>query len=152
MEPVMERQIDDLVANPHRHFNSPVEVLNADEISTDDKRRILESWKLDASRLAESTAENMSGGEESELREVSKTLLALNAMDEAPTVVTRGEPRARKKVGLGLAVGAGAGLVIGFGVLFFYPALAAFPILLEGAAIGAVAGGVAAAVRAAVKP
>ena len=100
----MERQIDDLVANPHRHFNSPVEVLKDDEISTADKRRILESWKLDASRLAESTAENMSGGEESELREVSKTLLQLDEMKDTPTVVTRAEPRARKGVGLGLAI------------------------------------------------
>ena len=147
----MERQIDDLVANPHRHFNSPTEVLNAEELSSDDKRRILESWKLDASRLAESTAENMSGGEESGLREVSKTLLKLNAIDKAPRVVTRGEPRPRSRVGLGLAFGAVIGLVAGIALAFIYPALGAFPIMLESAAIGAVLGGCAAAIRAAVK-
>jgi tetrahydromethanopterin S-methyltransferase subunit G len=151
MEPVMERQIDDLVANPHRHFSSPIEVLNADDIATDDKRRILESWKLDASRLAESTAENMSGGEESELREVSKTLLQLDEMKDKPSVVTRAEPRARKGIGAGLAMGAGLGLVIGIGVVIAYPALGAFPIFLEAAAIGAVLGGVAAAFRATIQ-
>ena len=147
----MERQIDDLVANPHRHFNSPTEVLNAEEISSDDKRRILESWKLDASRLAESTAENMSGGEESELREVSKTLLKLNAIDKAPNVVTRGEPRRRSHVGLGLGFGAVVGLVAGIALAFIYPALGALPIMLGCAAIGAVLGGCAAAIRAAIK-
>jgi hypothetical protein len=151
MEPVMERQIDDLVANPQHHFTSPSEVLDANEISTDDKRRILESWKLDAARLAESTAENMSGGEETELREVSKTLLQLDTMTDKPTVVTRAEPRARKGVGLGLAIGAGVGLLIGIGVAVMYPALTAFPLLLEAAAVGAVVGGIAAALRTTVK-
>jgi hypothetical protein len=152
MEHVMERQIDDLVANPNRHFSSPGEVLDAEEISNDDKRRILESWKLDASRLAESTAENMSGGEESELREVSKTLLQLDEMRDKPAVVTRGEPRHRSGVGMGLGIGAGIGLVIGIGVVIAYPAAGVFPVLLEAAAIGAVVGGVTAAIRAAVKP
>jgi hypothetical protein len=152
MEPVMERQIDDLVANPNRHFGSPSEVLDAPEISKDDKRRILESWKLDAARLAESTAENMTGGEESELREVSKTLLQLDQMSDTPNVVTRREPRARTGVGIGLAIGAGVGLIVGIGIMAAYPALGAFPVLLEAVAAGAVIGGVTAGVRAAMKP
>ncbi len=147
----MERQIDDLVANPHRHFNRPVEVLDAVEINNDDKRRILESWKLDASRLAESTAENMSGGEESELREVSKTLLQLDAMEKTPEVVTRTEPRARKNVGAGLAAGAVIGLIVGLAIGVIYPALGMFPVMLEAAAVGAVIGGLAMALRATVK-
>jgi hypothetical protein len=38
---------------------------------------VLESWELDARRLAEATAEGMSGGEDSRLREVAKARLAL---------------------------------------------------------------------------
>lgn len=148
----MEREIDDLVANPQHRFHNPIEVLKASGLSSDEKRRILESWKLDASRLDESAAENMSGGEESELREVSQTLLQLKAMDEAPTVVTRAEPSTRDKIGVGLAVGTGVGLAVGVVVLLIYPMLGAFPILLEATVIGALAGGVAAAVRAAVAP
>ena len=148
----MERQIDDLVANPHRHFSRPIEVLNAEEISREDKRRILESWKLDASRLAESTAENMSGGEESELREVSKTLLKLTAMEKTPSVVTRGERRASNRVGIGLGLGAAIGLLCGIVLAFIYPALGALPIMLVAAAVGAVIGALAGAMRAATRP
>src|ERR1700753_3540966 len=109
MEHVMERQVsDDMVAYPHRHFNNPVEVLQDNDLTNDEKRRILESWKLDAQRLAESTAENMSGGEESDRREVSKTLLQLDVMKEPPRIVSHGEAVERRRTGItmGLAVGA----------------------------------------------
>jgi hypothetical protein len=108
-------RVDDMVASPNRHFSAPREVLADNALSFDDKRRILESWKLDAQRLAESTAENMTGGEETDLREVSKTLVELKAMTGDQKMV---KPRRRRGAGMALSVatgavvGAGAGLVL----------------------------------------
>jgi hypothetical protein len=61
--------IDDLVADPAAHFGSPEDVLAA-PLPLEAKRRILESWELDARRLEESADENMAGGERSHYRAV----------------------------------------------------------------------------------
>jgi hypothetical protein len=144
----MNAHVEDLIANPHRHFSDPVDVLKEPTLSTDEKRRILESWKLDAQRLAESTAENMSGGEESDLRDVSKVLVQLNEMEKTP-VATQPEPHSNtgntKGVGTGLAVGtlvgAGAGLLI---TAATGPSLV---VIAQAAVVGLIIGGVAAALR-----
>lgn len=144
----MQTHVDELVAYPHRHFDHPIDVLNEPTLSSDDKRRILESWKLDAQRLAESTAENMAGGEESDLRDVSKVLVQLKEMDKAP-VITQPDRSSTKGVGTGMAVGAlvgaGAGLVI---VAVTAPSVA---VVAQAAVVGLILGGVAAALRNAVK-
>jgi hypothetical protein len=144
----MQPHIDELVANPHRHFDHPSKVLTEPTLTNDEKRRILESWKLDAQRLAESTAENMSGGEESDLRDVSKVLLELDAMEQAP-VVTQSTRGNMSGVGtaiiLGGVIGAGAGLLI---TAVSAPSLA---IVAQATLAGFVIGGVAAVVRNAVR-
>lgn len=109
----MNTHVEDLIAHPQRHFSRPNDVLVEPTLSVDEKRRILESWRLDAQRLAESTAENMTGGEETDLREVSKVLIQLKSMEAVPEVH---QPRPGAGVVVGMAagalVGAGAGLVI----------------------------------------
>lgn len=144
----MQTDIDELVANPHRHFGHPSEVLSEPTLTNDEKRRILESWKLDARRLAESTAENMAGGEETDLRDVSKVLVELNAMGEAP-VVTQPARGAMSGVGtamiLGGVIGAGAGLLI---IAMTAPSLA---VIAQAAVAGVIIGGATAAVRNAVR-
>jgi hypothetical protein len=62
--------VDQMVEDPERHFGSPAEVVEDSRLSFADKERILESWELDARRLAESEAENMGGGEANRLDEV----------------------------------------------------------------------------------
>jgi hypothetical protein len=142
---VMQTHIDELVANPHRHFDHPAEVLSEPTLTKDEKRRILESWKLDAQRLAESTAENMTGGEETDLRDVSKVLVELNSMEEAP-VVTQ-PTRGGNMTGVGTAmilggvIGAGAGLLI---TAVTAPSLA---VIAQATLVGVIIGGAAAAVR-----
>ncbi|MBI1359972.1 MAG: hypothetical protein GC155_06760 [Alphaproteobacteria bacterium] len=143
----MQAQIDEIISSPRQYFTRPDDVLREDDLTNEEKRRILESWKLDESRLADSTSENMSGGEESHLREISKSLLQLKAMDKTPDVVRRPAPRPRKGIGLGTGVGAAIGLAAGLVLLVAYPGLAAFPILIETIAIGALAGGLSAALR-----
>jgi hypothetical protein len=145
---VMQTHIDELVANPHRHFDHPADVLNEPTLTKDEKRRILESWKLDAQRLAESTAENMSGGEESDLRDVSKVLVELNTMDDPPVIT---QPTRGNMTGVGTAmilggvIGAGAGLLI---TAVSVPSLA---VVAQATLAGLIIGGVAAAVRNAVR-
>lgn len=143
----MDSRIDEMVSNPHQHFNAPRDVLRDDDLSFDDKKRILESWKLDAMRLAESTAENMSGGEESDLREVSKTLVELKAMEQAPQVA---RPK-RRRAGMALSVTVGAVVGAGVGLVLLSVATGA-PILtlVETTLVGALLGGLVRVFRKAV--
>ncbi len=79
MPQTLERPpVDELVLDPRKWFDVPEEVLSDRRLSFADKKRILESWQLDAARLAESTGENMTGGEETNLREVSRVLVELD--------------------------------------------------------------------------
>jgi hypothetical protein len=141
----MSPHVEDLIANPQRHFDQPVDVLREPTLTADEKRRILESWKLDAQRLAESTAENMSGGEESDLREVSKVLVELKQVEEMP-VATQAETTASAAglvtgLALGTLLGAGAGLVIAA------VTGSSAAVVAQAAVVGLIVGGVAAAVR-----
>jgi hypothetical protein len=144
----MSTHVEELIANPHRHFDHPAEVLDEPGLSVDEKRRILESWKQDAQRLAESTAENMSGGEESDLRDVAKVLLQLKETEKTPAVT---QPARLNTSGLGRGlffgalIGAGAGLVI---AAVTGPSIA---VVAEAALVGLIIGGVAASIRNAVR-
>jgi len=142
----MNTHVEDLIAYPQRYFQRPDRVLVEPKLTTDEKRRILESWKLDAQRLAESTAENMSGGEETDLREVSKVLVQLKAMEEIP--VAR-QTKVSSDVGMGMAagalIGAGAGLVIS---ALTVPSLA---LVAQASVVGLIIGGVSGAVGKAVR-
>lgn len=138
----MNTNVEELIAYPQRYFDRPDAVLIEPTLTVDEKRRILESWKLDAQRLAESTAENMSGGEETDLREVSKVLVQLKAMEKIPVAH---QPKTSTGVGAGMAagalLGAGAGLVIS--------AVTVPSILLvaQASLVGLILGGVGSAVR-----
>lgn len=142
----MNTHVEDLIAYPQRHFGRPEEVLNEPTLSVEDKRRILESWKLDAQRLAESTAENMSGGEETDLRDVSKVLIQLKSLEGMP--VAR-QSKQGSDVGAGMAtgalVGAGAGLVISAVTV---PSIA---LVAQVAVVGLIIGGVVGAVTKSVR-
>jgi hypothetical protein len=148
----MNTHVEDLISNPNRHFSHPVDVLNEPTLSVDEKRRILESWKLDAQRLAESTAENMSGGEETDLRDVSKVLVQLNEMEKAP-VATQPEPRivTMDTRGVGTGMGVGALVGAGAGLLFTTVTAPSIVVIAQATVIGLIVGGVAAAVRNAVR-
>lgn len=109
----MSTHVDELVFAPKRHFDRPEDVLGDDKLTYGEKRRILESWKHDSQRLAESTAENMTGGEETDLREVSRVLVELKAMTVAPEAI---QPNQTTRVVSGMTIGgllgAGVGLVV----------------------------------------
>jgi len=137
---VISVHVEDLIAHPTRHFGEPREVLDDDRLTMGEKRKVLESWKLDATRLAESTAENMTGGEESDLREVSKVLLELKAV-EIPAVAVRKRSNIGINLAVGALIGAGAGLVA---IAITGPSLA---IVAQTTVVGLIVGGVVGAVR-----
>ena len=72
--------LDHLVKDPWEHFASPMDVVNEPSLTRDDKRKILESWALDAELLSKAEAENMSGqpGDRPNLQAVKLALLELD--------------------------------------------------------------------------
>lgn len=81
-EPRGDRALDveAAVLDPTRYFERPNSVLADARLDPAQKRRILESWALDAQRLSESEDENMTGGvtERPFLREAKLALLELD--------------------------------------------------------------------------
>jgi hypothetical protein len=53
--------IDAVALDPTRFYERPSDVLADERLEPAQKRRILESWALDAERLSESESENMTG-------------------------------------------------------------------------------------------
>ncbi|HEV8333389.1 MAG TPA: hypothetical protein VGQ22_18335 [Steroidobacteraceae bacterium] len=75
-----EQQVENAIADPTRRYASPMDVVHDDELDTDEKRRILESWKKDAELLSTAQDENMAGGERSQLQDVSLALSELEKL------------------------------------------------------------------------
>lgn len=72
--------VDEAIADPSRKFPSPMAVLEADELSPEEKVEVLRSWEHDAKRLLESADENMTderGRERNQLPEIQKALRIL---------------------------------------------------------------------------
>ena len=72
-EPIGERA-EDRIADPTRHYDKPMDVVNDASLDLDAKRQILESWKKDAELLSTAQNENMTGGEAPGLQDVSLAL------------------------------------------------------------------------------
>jgi hypothetical protein len=144
----MTAHVENLIANPKRHFDDPREVLTEPTLSTGEKRRILENWRLDAQRLAEGAAENTSGGVETDLRDVSKAIEKLNEMEKPPSatlsVLLRTALRAR---GVGSAMAAGALSGAAASLLINIIAVPSLPAIALMAAAGLLVGGIAGARR-----
>ena len=78
-QPVID--VDAAVLDATRYFSSPSEVLDDTRLNRDQKRRILQSWALDAELISEAESENMRGrpADRSYLREAKLALLKLDA-------------------------------------------------------------------------
>ena len=70
---------EDRIADPTRHYDKPMDVVNDPTLDPDAKRQILESWKKDAELLSTAQDENMTGGEAPGLQDVS---LALDQLEK----------------------------------------------------------------------
>lgn len=72
-----EAKIDAILKDPGAHFAAPRDVVADGRFSHEEKRRILDSWALDAQLLTVADEENMAGSERPGLREVKLALLEL---------------------------------------------------------------------------
>jgi hypothetical protein len=78
-----EQQVENAIADPTRYYDRPMDVVNDGQLATDEKRRILESWKKDAELLSTAQDENMTGGERPQLQDVSLALSQLEQIGSA---------------------------------------------------------------------
>jgi hypothetical protein len=84
----MNKTVDKAIADPLRVFNTPMEVVEASDLSREEKIKILENWELDARRLIESAGENMideKGRERDQLPEIQNALRKLVAKRDDKT-------------------------------------------------------------------
>lgn len=72
--------VNEAIADPSRMFPNPMAVLEASDLSREEKIQVLQSWELDAKRLLESADENMTderGRERNQLPEIQMALRKL---------------------------------------------------------------------------
>ena len=72
--------VNQAIADPSRMFPNPTAVLEAKDLSKEEKIKVLQSWEHDAKRLLESADENMTderGRERNQLPEIQKALRIL---------------------------------------------------------------------------
>ena len=72
-----QEQVESAIADPTRHYARPMDVVHDESLDTEEKLKILESWKKDAELLSTAQDENMSGGERPQLQDVSLALTEL---------------------------------------------------------------------------
>ena len=73
--------VNKAIADPSRMFPNPTAVLDAKDLSREEKIKVLQSWEHDAKRLLESADENMTderGREANPLPEIQKALRTLD--------------------------------------------------------------------------
>lgn len=81
--------VNEAIADPSRMFPNPTAVLEAKDLSREEKIKVLQSWEHDAKRLLESADENMTderGREGNQLPEIQK---ALRVLDNAAALPPR---------------------------------------------------------------
>lgn len=78
MSEMFKNALDKALADPKSAYGTPAAVLEADELSHADKRKVLLQWEQDARQLQVATDENMAGGEPPMLSEVMRALAALD--------------------------------------------------------------------------
>lgn len=73
--------IETIIKDPVKHFRAPRDVVADPAFTREEKRRILDSWALDAQLLAVAEEENMAGNDRPGLREVKLALRELDRCD-----------------------------------------------------------------------
>ena len=70
--------IETIIKDPGKHFAAPRDVVSDRRLSVEEKRRILDSWAVDAQLLSVAEEENMGGSDRPGLRDVKLALLELD--------------------------------------------------------------------------
>ena len=69
--------IEKALISPTSIFDRPAEVIACEHLSRDQKLQILKRWETDAQSLERATDENMSGGEQPPIDEISNAISKL---------------------------------------------------------------------------
>ena len=69
--------IEAIIKDPAKHYRAPRDVVADNRLTREEKRRVLDSWALDAQLIAVADEENMSGPQRPGLRAVKLALLEL---------------------------------------------------------------------------
>lgn len=77
MSKIPIEDIDDVLFNPMRYFNSPIDVLDCDELEKDQKIALLFNWEWDVKLEEVALEENMLSDAIDKLPEIKKALKAL---------------------------------------------------------------------------
>jgi hypothetical protein len=78
-----QEHVEQAISDPTRAYATPMDVVNDEDLSLDEKRKILESWKHDGQLLSTAQGENMAGGERSQLQDVSLALTELERLSDS---------------------------------------------------------------------
>lgn len=78
-----QEHVEQAISDPTRAYATPMDVVHDEDLSVEEKRRILESWKRDAQLLSTAQDENMAGGERSPLQDVSLALSELERLSDS---------------------------------------------------------------------
>jgi hypothetical protein len=75
-----QEHVEQAISDPTRAYATPMDVIHDEDLSIEEKRKILESWKRDAQLLSTAQDENMAGGERPQLQDVSLALTELERL------------------------------------------------------------------------
>lgn len=73
--------IETATGDPSRYFQSPIDIAEHPSLRTEEKRKLLQVWEVDAEELETAADENMAGGESSRLSEVKDALRLVGGAD-----------------------------------------------------------------------
>jgi hypothetical protein len=82
------KDYDQALLTPQKIFELPMEVVETESLTAEQKLKVLKRWEADAHDLEVATDENMSGGERSRLGEVRRAIHELcerESLDEKCT-------------------------------------------------------------------
>ncbi|MGB3139694.1 MAG: hypothetical protein WBB16_02750 [Aestuariivirga sp.] len=68
------KDYDQALLTPQKIFELPMEVVETESLTTQQKLKVLKRWEADATDLEVASNENMTGGESSRLGEVRKAI------------------------------------------------------------------------------
>jgi hypothetical protein len=71
------KDYEQALLTPERIFETPMDVVDTDSLTPEQKLKVLKQWEVNARLLQVAQEENMTGGETSRLGEVRRAILAL---------------------------------------------------------------------------
>lgn len=75
------RQYDRALLNPVEIFKRPIDVVNSEDLTIDQKLEVLKRWETDALLLSVADEENMGGGEPSRIEDVRHAIDVLTRLE-----------------------------------------------------------------------